>query len=176
MKILSEKIINTDTYAGTVDIITGIDDFKAQVKFNEEWHTYTLDGKILPSVTQMLDDGTYDNIDKDILKYAQDKGTIVHKEIEEYLKNGKIGFTQEFYEFLRLYEENKELFEQKAIFDIKTFAVATPQNREKCYKQETLYAGGIKYLTGEEINNKYMIHLPHNKKGKIIDLRKEFEK
>ena len=176
MKILSEKIINTDTYAGTVDIITGIDDFKAQVEFNEEWHTYTLDGKILPSVTQMLDDGTYDNIDKDVLKYAQDKGTIVHKEIEEYLKNGKIGFTKEFYTFLDLYNENKELFEQEAIWDIKTYATATPQNREKCYKQETLYAGGIKYLTGHEIHNKYMIHLPHDKKGKIIDLRKEFEK
>lgn len=176
MKILSEKIINTDTYAGTVDIITGIDDFKTQVDYNPEWHVYTLGGKILPSVTQLLDDGTYDNIDKNILKYAQDKGTIVHKEVEEYLKKGKMGFTKEFYTFLDLYNENKELFEQEAIWDIKTYATATPQNREKCYKQETMYAGGIKYLTGKEINNKYMIHLPHDKKGKIIDLRKEFEK
>ena len=176
MKILSEKMINTKEYAGCVDIITGIDDFETELDYNEEFHCYRLNGKILPSVTQLLDDGTYENIDKDILKYAQDKGTIVHKEIETYLKTQEKGFTSEFYTFLDLFIENKELFENKAIFDIKTFAVATPKNREKCYKQEKMYAEGIKYLTGEDIENFYMIHLPHDKKGKIIDLKKEFEK
>jgi len=174
MKILSEKMINTKEYAGCVDIITGIDDFETELDFNEEWHTYTLNGKIIPSVTQLLDDGTYENIDKDVLKYAQDKGTIVHKEIENYLKRSKMGFTSEFYIFLDLFNKNKKLFENKAIFDIKTFATATPKNREKCYKQEKMYAEGIKYLTGEDIEHFYMIHLPHDKKGKIIDLGKEF--
>ena len=176
MKILSEKMINTKEFAGCVDIITGIDDFETELKFNEEWHTYTLNGKILPSVTQLLDDGTYENVDKEILKYAQERGKIIHKEIETYLKTSETGFTGEFYTFLDLFIENKELFENKAIFDVKTYATATPKNREKCYKQEKMYAEGIKYLTGEDIEHFYMIHLPHDKKGKIIDLKKEFEK
>lgn len=176
MKLLTEKIVNTEEYAGTVDLITGIDDFKSQVEYNEEWHTYKLDGKIIPSVTQLLDDGSYINIDPAILKYAQEKGTLVHKEIENYLKSQKMGFTSEFYEFLRLYKENQKLFEIEAIWDYKTYNQNLTKNREKCYKQESMYAEAIKYLTGKEIKNKYMIWLPHNKPGKIIDLRKEFEK
>lgn len=175
MKILSEKRVHTNEFGGTVDLITGIDDFDTEVEFDEEFHTYTLNGKILPSVTSLLDDGEYANVDKNILKYAQDKGTIVHEEIENYLKNGIEGFTSEFYEFLELFKENEELFEHKAIFDFKTYAVATPKNREKCYKQTTKYAEAIKYLTGKDIKEKYLVHLPHDKKGRIYDLQSEFE-
>lgn len=176
MKILCEKQINTDTYAGCVDLITGIDDFQTDVIFDKDWHTYRVDNKIVPSVTQLLDDGTYDNphIGKETLQYAKDKGTLIHKEIQEWLEDGKEGITEEFYEFIRLFNENKELFEQKAIFDYKTYSTATKSNREKCYKQTSMYADGVKYLTGEEIKQKYLIHLPHGKSGKIYDLTKEF--
>lgn len=176
MKLLSEKIVNTDKYAGTVDLITGIDDFKEQVVYDDEWHTYKLNGKIIPSVTQLLDDGEYSDVDKNILKYAQDKGKIVHKEIEIYLKTGSFGFSSEFYEFLNIYMTNEELFNSTAIFDFKTYSVASPHNREKCYNQIKMYAEAIKYLTGEEINGYYLVHLPHNGKGRVYDLRKEFEK
>lgn len=176
MKLLSEKIVNTDKYAGTVDLITGIDDFKEQVDYDDEWHTYRLNGKIIPSVTQLLDDGEYDKVDKDLLKYASDKGKIVHKEIETYFKTGNFGFSGEFYEFLYIYTNQSELFEKKAIFDFKTYSVATPMNRFKCYQQIKMYAEAVKYLTGEEINGYYLIHLPHNSKGRVYDLRKEFEK
>ena len=177
MKLLCEKIVYTKDYAGTVDLITGIDDFKTDIEFDEEWHSYTLEGEKLPSVTTLLDDGTYDNsnIDKDVLEYAQKKGTIVHKEIQDYLESNLEGFSSEFYEFLDLFINNKELFLKKAIFDYKTYSVATPKNRKKCYEQIKMYAGAIKYLTGEEIEGYYLIHLPHNKKGRIYDLRGEFE-
>jgi hypothetical protein len=125
MKILSEKQVHTNEYAGTVDLITGIDDFKTEIEFDKEFHCYTLKGKTLPSVTSILDEGEYSNIDKDVLKYAQDKGTIVHEEIENFLKNGIEGFTSEFYEFLELFKENEELFEDKAIFDFKTSKTLT---------------------------------------------------
>ena len=107
------------------------------------------------------------NIDKNILEYARKKGTIVHKEIQNYLESHLEGVTSEFYEFLRLYTEEQEKFVKKAIFDFKTYSVATPKNREKCYKQIKMYAKGVKYLTGIDIDNYYMVHLPHNKKGKI---------
>ena len=174
--ILTEKIVNTNEYAGTVDLITGIEDFKQQVSYDDEFHTYKLDGVIIPSVTTLLDNGSYINIDKDILEYAQRKGSLVHKEIETWWNTKEEGFTSEFYEFLRLYEENKNLFNKKAIFDYKTYSTNSKQNREKCYNQIKMYAKAIKYLTNETIDGYYMIWLPHNKKGKIIDLKQEFEK
>ena len=176
MKLLSEKIVNTDKYAGTVDLITGIEDFNAQVDYDDEWHTYKLDGKIIPSVTQLLDDGAYKDVDKDVLKYAQNKGTIVHKEIQNYLQAGIFGFTSEFYSFLNIYTNQEELFKNKAIFDFKTYSIASPYNRKKCYEQIKMYAEAIKYLTGETIDKYYLVHLPHDKEGRVYDLRKEFEK
>jgi len=177
MKILCEKQVNTDTYAGCVDLITGLDDFETDIVFDADWHTYRVDNKIVPSVTQILDDGTYDSprIDKEVLKYAQDKGTLVHKEIQEWLEEGKEGITEEFDEFVRLFNKNKELFEQKAIFDFKTYAVASPKNREKCFKQTSMYADAVKYLINEKIEKLYLIHLPHGKAGRIYDLSKEFK-
>ena len=178
MKILCEKIVNTNEYAGCIDILTGFDNFLTDVSFDSEWHTYRVDNKIVPSVTQILDDGTYDNknISKETLEYACNKGTLVHKEIQEWLEEGKEGFTEEFYEFVRLFNENKELFDTKAIFDIKTYAIATPKNREKCFKQEYMYADAVEYLTSDRPINYFMIHLPHGKPGKIINLGDEFLK
>ena len=173
--MLIEKIVNTDEYAGTVDLITGIEDFESQVEYNEEWHTYKLNGKIIPSVTRMLDDGGYVGIDPEVLKYAQDKGSLVHKEIENYLRDAEMGFTAEFYEFLSIYTRNKELFSTRAIFDYKTYNQNLRKNREKCYKQIQLYDKAIEYLTGEKVDNYFMIWLPHNKPGKIFDLKEEFE-
>lgn len=168
--LLSEKIVNTEEFAGTVDIIAGIDDFKSTCTYNEEFHTYRLGDKIIPSVTRLLDDGTYINIEPKILESAQMRGTLIHKEIEDYLKHQIKGYTDEFYEFLDIYTNNKEKFEEKAIFDIKTYSQASPKNREKCLKQEKMYAEAIKYLTGEDIEHFYMIHLPRGKKGKLIEL------
>ena len=168
--VLSEKIVNTEEYAGTVDIITGIDNFESTCTYNEEWHTYRLDGKIIPSVTRLLDDGTYINVDPKVLESAQMRGTLIHKEIENYLKHQEMGYTDEFYEFIRIYTTDSEKFKEKAIFDIKTYASASPKNREKCLKQEKMYAEAIKYLTGEDIEHFYMIHLPRGKKGKLIEL------
>lgn len=173
--LLSEKIVNTDTYAGTVDLISGINDFKPTCTYNEEWHTYRINGKIVPSVTQLLNDGSYDNVDKKILEKAAKRGTLIHKEIEDFIKHQKTGYTNEFLDFMYIYTKNAEMFEKKAIFDIKTYMYASPANRKKCYNQIKLYAEAIKYLTGIEITQFYMIHLPKNRKARLIDLTKEFE-
>ena len=176
MKILSEQIVNTYEYAGTIDILTGIDEISPQVEYNDEWHSYKLNGKIIPSVTTLLDTGEYNNVPEALLEYARQKGTLVHKEIEEYLKENKYGFTQEFEEFERLFNENKELFNQIAIFDIKTYSTNSKDKREKCYKQTCMYGEAVEYLTRIKVVKHYEIWLPHNKKGKIIDLDKEFRK
>ena len=168
--ILSEKIVNTDKFGGIVDIITGIEDFEATCTFDEEWHCFKYNGEIIPSVTQLLDDGSYDNVNPEILKRACERGTLIHKEIETYLKSDIKGYTDEFYEFFDIYTTEHKKFEEKAIFDVKTYANASKKNKEKCLKQEKMYAEAIEYLTGEKINKFYMIHLPKNKKGKLIEL------
>lgn len=173
--MLSEKFVYTDKFAGCVDIITGIDDFNCEIDFDEENHIYIKDGDFLQSVTQILDDGTYEGVNEEILKAAQERGKLIHKEIQDYIQKGKIGFTPEFLQFLNLLEENKELFKQKAIFDIKTYAVATSANRYKCFKQCKMYSEAIEYITGEKIEHFYMIHLPENKPGQIITLGAELE-
>lgn len=172
--ILCERMTNTEEYGGHVDIITGIDDFKSECEYDDMFHAYYLKGKLIPSVTQILDEGEYANVDPDVLEYAQFKGTLVHKEIQDYLEKGLNGFTEEFWKFKEYYQEHAKDFENKAIWDIKTYSIATPKNRLKCYKQMKMYAEGIKHLTGENITNLYLIHIPHNKPIKIYDLGGEF--
>jgi hypothetical protein len=173
--MLTEKIVNTPEYAGTVDLITGVEDFKSEVEYIEDFHTYKLNGEIIPSVTQLLSDGSYEGINKELLEYAQFRGSLVHKEIETYLKTQEKGFTSEFYEFLTLYTRNKELFSTRAIFDYKTYNTNLKKNREKCYKQIQMYDKALEHLTGRGVDHYYMIWLPHNKEGKIFDLKEEFE-
>ena len=169
--MLSEKQVHTDKYAGCVDLITGIEDFDTpDLTYNQEFHTYRYKGKIIPSVTQLLDDGTYKDIPEEILEHARVRGILIHKEIEDYLKHQIKGYTDEFYEFLNIYTNEQEKFLDKAIFDIKTYANANTKNKEKCLKQEKMYADAIEYLTGEKIEKFYMIHLPKGKKGKLIEL------
>lgn len=170
MKILSEKIVNTREYAGTIDILTGVDDFTPQVVFNEKNHTYYLKDRELPSVTSLLDTGEYNNVPEDFLEYSRVKGTLVHKEIEEYLKENKYGFTQEFEEFVRLFTKYNYLFNQVAIFDTKTYSTNSKDKKEKCYNQELMYGKGVEYLTSVLPERHYEIWLPHNKSGRIIDL------
>ena len=108
--MLCEKIVYTEEYGGTIDLLTGFEDFPSNIDYDDEFHTYRLNGKIIPSVTQLLDDGEYKNVDEKILEYARKKGTLVHKEIQEYLEENKKGITNEFYEFMRLYKKESKKF------------------------------------------------------------------
>ena len=160
-------------YAGTIDLLCGVPEITTELKFNEETHTYTLNGKELPSVTKLLDDGTYTNVDPTILQRACDRGHEIHKELELYFKKGILGDTKEFYEAISLIEKNKDLLSEPSIVDFKTYANATTKNKEKCLKQEKKYSKAVKELTGVEIKNYIMIHLPKDKKGSLIILRRD---
>ena len=57
------------------------------LEFIEETHTYIYDGVILPSITQILKTKfgkKYNGISKEILNKASQRGTEVHKAIEDY--------------------------------------------------------------------------------------------
>ena len=62
------------------------------LEYDDASHTYLVDGIIVRSVTQLLQmkfGGKYDGIDAKVLKAAADRGTAIHKAIEEYCKTGR---------------------------------------------------------------------------------------
>ncbi len=55
----------------------------SDLRFDEATHTYTLDGKVLPSVTQVLKPlYNFDGIPPEVLERKRQIGTAVHKAIE----------------------------------------------------------------------------------------------
>lgn len=77
--------------------------------FNKENHTYTLDGKILISVTQLMRKHRlapdYSGINETVLQCKAERGTLIHEEIERYIKHGELGFTSEQDDFIGFAKE-----------------------------------------------------------------------
>lgn len=73
------------------------------IKFDEQKHEYTLDGKKLISVTQLMQKHglapNYAGVSTEVLEKKAERGTLIHKEIEDFIKNGEIGFTEEMANF-----------------------------------------------------------------------------
>jgi hypothetical protein len=46
-------------------------------------------------------------VNKDVLNAKSERGTLIHKEIETYLKTGEMGFTSELYDFIEWQEKNQ---------------------------------------------------------------------
>ncbi len=81
------------------------------INFDEATHTYTNEeGKTLISVTTLLKwagiSPSYDGVNEAVLKAAAERGSLIHKEIENYLKNGEIGFTTELQNFIKYIKKN----------------------------------------------------------------------
>lgn len=74
------------------------------ISFDKGTHEYTLDGRKLISVTQLMRkhglSPDYSAADPEVLRKKAERGTIIHKEIEDYIKNGEIGFTAELASFI----------------------------------------------------------------------------
>lgn len=59
------------------------------LEYIDETHTYIYDGEILPSITQVLKmkfGSKYNGISKEVLKRASERGSKIHKTIEDYEK------------------------------------------------------------------------------------------
>ena len=75
------------------------------VEFIPEQHIYIIDGIITPSVSEILafkfDD--YSGVPREMLQRASERGTELHKAIEEYEKTGKTSELKELknYQFLK---------------------------------------------------------------------------
>lgn len=73
------------------------------ILFDEKTHTYTDDGKHLISVTQLMKKHglapDYSGVTPETLMAKAERGTLIHKEIETWIKTGEIGFTEECVKF-----------------------------------------------------------------------------
>lgn len=80
------------------------------ITFDETTHTYTDNEKKLISVTQLLKlanlSPDYSFVDEETMNRASERGTLIHKEIEDYIKNGEVGFTEELFAFIDYLKEN----------------------------------------------------------------------
>ena len=75
--------------------------------FDTKTHTYIDNetSKVLISCTELLKKHNlapkYDSVDSEILRLASERGTLIHKEIEDYIKKGERGFTKELGNFIK---------------------------------------------------------------------------
>lgn len=170
MKLMCEKIVNTGLYAGRADVIIAEKEPISEVKYDDITHTYTLGGEELPSVTSLLDDGSYQSVDSEILKKAQERGTLIHNECQAYIERKEMGQTNEFNAFKELWDKMYDKLKKPCIVDFKTYSSNDLKKQKKCYNQCNMYAKGHEYLTGEKITQFYEIHLPKNGDAELIDL------
>jgi regulator of replication initiation timing len=91
------------------------------IEFREETHEYFLDGKKLISVTQLMRKHglapSYDGVPSEVLKAKAERGTLIHQEIEDYIKRGNIGFTTELCEFITKTQERKVLASERIVYN-----------------------------------------------------------
>lgn len=150
-------------------------------KFYEEEHRYTDKNKTeYKSITRLLKEmgvsPSYDSVDKEKLEEASRYGKFIHKDIEEYVKDGTIGVSKELENFIKwskgksfiaseymvhndkyagsidlIYIENGEL----VISDIKT---TSQIHTDSVSWQLSLY----RYLLGEDIKKATCIHIRPN--------------
>ena len=165
-----------------------------ELRFDEETHTYWRGEKQLISVTQLLAKHglapDYSAVNEVTLKRKADRGSLIHKEIETYIKTGEMGFTSEFADYLRLMKElNLEpIFSEgiigtneiagtydliaehcelpyTCIIDFKTTAKL---NKEAISWQLSLYAYLNNFLN---INKFYAFHLLPNHRSKAVEIQ-----
>ena len=76
----------------------------AEIRFIEETHKYLLGDKELISVTTLMRKHglapSYDGVKAEVLRAKAERGTHIHKEIEDFIKDGSIGFTSELVNFI----------------------------------------------------------------------------
>ena len=170
------------------------------ISFDEQKHVYTLDGRELISVTQLMKKHglapDYSAVSQEVLTAKAERGSLIHKEIEDYIKNNEIGFTEELGAFIRyiatknvkirasetivyndivagtldlLLDYNNEL----VIADIKTTSTL---HKDAVSWQLSIYA----YLLGNDVQRGQAFHFDNEGQLKVVDIplkpRAEIEK
>jgi hypothetical protein len=169
------------------------------LEYDDDSHTYLVDGVIVPSVTQVLKvkfGGIYESVAPEVLKRAGERGTAIHKSIEDYCTRGIDLGTKEVrhFRFLKTYYDLKHILneipiivcrdgvpvtagrldmvvdvgEDRAIADIKTTSTL---NKEYLAYQLNLYRLGVLQCYKElgDISKLYGIHIREDKR-KLVEI------
>lgn len=166
-----------------------------KLEFIEKDHLYFLEKENgerlqLLSVTSLLKkhglSPSYGNVDPQVLKLKAERGKIIHKELEEYIKEGKVGFTGELEAFISTCFANDINPEQSEfmvnneeiagtvdvagkigdftfIGDFKTTATL---HREAVAWQLSIYA----YLMGKQFDKYFCFHFKDENTCKIVEV------
>ena len=128
-----------------------------EIKFDEILHKYTVDGKEVISVTQLLQKHkitpSYDAVDKELLRVASERGTLIHEEVEKWIGSGECGFTEEAekicdFLFERADENTKILSEQIVANDIVAGRFDVLYTHAKKLVLTDIKTGNTKHLFG----------------------------
>ena len=80
------------------------------LEYIDDTHTYLYDGVVVPSVTQLLQKkfgSKYDGIPKNVLERAAERGTALHKAIEDYEQLGTVTDLVELHNWIALKVEHE---------------------------------------------------------------------
>ena len=164
------------------------------IMFNEETHQYINinDGREFISVTQLMQkhnlSPNYSNISETVLSAKAERGKLIHKEIEEYIKANFVGFTPEVSNFINYVNENNvkclasEMILHNDIvagtcdlilnYGTGSYTIADIKTTSTIHKdavswQLSIYA----YLTGNPIVNKGQVfHFNEDGDLKVVDI------
>lgn len=162
------------------------------LEYDDESHTYIVDGVIVPSVTQILAvkfGDKYTGVNRSTLERAANRGTAVHKAIEDFCKTGNddgskevhsFRFLQRYYGFNVLENETPIIIfhhetpiaagrldlvldttGDTAIADIKTTSTL---DKEYLAYQLNLYRIGYMQSYGIEVTELYGVHLREDRR------------
>lgn len=162
------------------------------LEYDDEIHTYIVDGVIVPSVTQILGvkfGNKYDNVSPTILDRAAHRGTIIHKSIENFCRYAyddgakevhNFRFLQKAYNFLVLENETPIIIIKDEtpiaagrldlVLDVKGDTaladIKTTSTLDKAYLayQLNLYRIGYMQSYGIDITELYGVHLRDDKR------------
>lgn len=167
------------------------------LEYDDESHTYIVDGVIVPSVTQILGvkfGNKYAGVNRSTLERAANRGTAIHEAIESFCKYGKdselkevhnFRFLAAYYEF-RVFENETPIIIAKdgtpiaagrldLILDINgdtaiadIKTIATLDKEYLAY-QLNLYRIGYMQSYGIEITQLYGVHLREDKR-KLVNI------
>ena len=149
-----------------------------EIKFDENLHKYTVDGKEVLSVTQLLQKHkitpSYDAVDKELLRVASERGTLIHEEVEKWIKEGDNGFTEESekicdYLFERADEKSKIISEQMVANDIVAGRFDVLYTHAKKLVLTDIKTGNTKHLFGWSWQLSLYKYLYEKMYGKEID-------
>ena len=149
-----------------------------EIKFDENLHKYTVDGKEVISVTQLLQKHkitpSYDAVDKELLRVASERGTLIHEEVEKWIKEGDNGFTEESekicdYLFERADEKSKIISEQMVANDVVAGRFDVIYTHAKKLVLTDIKTGNTKHLFGWSWQLSLYKYLYEKMYGKEID-------